>query len=412
MQKPTISTCLVCFFALYTSAQTVRPVNNPATGNGALINAREVGDPSLSMGKNPAGSTPAKGSNPQSFNQPGASGQAYGAGFQLSSFTPSTHFTDHITLSEVSNIKLIDLRADPTKVGYMPLNISLKRKGIQAVGVQIQPSPFKWLSENFLNTHVATDSNSNRRLVLVLKKCWFSNNAVVPYQSGDAALITTLEYSFDLFSSVNGDYYPQRNITGSVSAPYNKGNAYNQLLDSLLAVLQHSAFNNQYTQKETPGNRIPPADFNDYYNAHKQSIAATATAPRGLYLSYDDFLKGKPFCDSVEVIRKYDNSGKSEIYACEFTAIKNSIPQSCNKAWGYYDGTSLFFNTGNGFYIRLLRAGYNYVFFNLNNIREDRIKAGTLADIQMGKSSYEIIKEYARITPLTYQLDMETGTLY
>lgn len=68
--------------------------------------------------------------------------------------------------------------------------------------------------------------------------------------------------------------------------------------------------------------------------------------------------------------------------------------------------------TGNGFYIRLLRAGYNYVFFNLNNIREDRIKAGTLADIQIGKSSYEIIKEYSRITPLTYQLDMETGTLH
>ncbi|MBL7759061.1 MAG: hypothetical protein JNK08_00020 [Sediminibacterium sp.] len=412
MQKLNISTCLVCFFALYTSAQTVRPVNNPTTGNGALNNAREVADPSLSMGKNPAGSTTVKGSNAQTLNSPGGPVQASGSGFQLSSFTPATHFTDHIALSEVSHIKLIDLRADPTKVGYMPLNISLKRKGIQAVGVQIQQSPFKWLSENFLNTHVATDSNSKRQLVLVLKKCWFTQHAAVPYQSGDAALITTLEYSFDLFSSMDYGYYPQRKITGSVSAPYNKGNAYNVLLDSLLTVLQHSAFNNRYAEKETPENRIAPADFNEYYNAHKQAIAATATAPRGMYLSYDDFLKGRPFSDSIEVIRKYNNAGKSDIYACEFTAIKNSIPQSCNKAWGYYDGSSLFLNTGNGFYIRLLRAGYNYVFFNLNNIREDRIKAGTLADIQIGKSSYEIIKEYSRVTPLTYQLDMETGTLY
>ncbi|HJV19616.1 MAG TPA: hypothetical protein VJ552_07020 [Sediminibacterium sp.] len=412
MQKSILSTGLVCFFALYTSAQTVRPVNNPATGNGALINAREVGDPSLSMGKNPSGSTPVKGSNTPLRNDPGGSGQAYGSGFQLSAFTPATHFTDHIVLSEVSHIKLIDLRSDPTKVGYMPLNISLKRKGIQAVGVQIQRSPFKWLSENFLNTHVATDSNSKRQLVLVLKKCWFSQNATAPYQSGDAALITTLEYSFDLFSSVDYGYYPQRKISGSVSAPYNKGNAYNVLLDSLLTILQHSAFNNQYAEKETSANRIAPADFNEYYNAHKQQIAATATAPRGIYLSYDDFLKGRPFSDTVEVIHQYDNSGKAAVYACELTAIKNSIPQSCNKAWGYYDGTSLFLNTGNGFYIRLLRAGYNYVFFNLNNIREDRIKSGTLADIQIGKSSYEIIKEYSRVTPLTYQLDMETGTLY
>lgn len=412
MQKLTLSTCLVCFFVFYTSAQTVRPVNNPATGNGALINAREVGDPSLSMGKNPATTAPVKGSNTQSLNETGGTEQGYGSGFQLSGFTPVVHFTDHISLSEVGHIKLIDLRADPTKVGYMPLNISLKRKGIQAVGVQIQQSPFKWLSQNFLNTHVATDSNSKRQLVLVLKKCWFSQNANTPLQSGDAALITTLEYSFDLFSSVDYGYYPQKKITGSVSAPYNKGNAYNALLDSLLTVLQHSAFNNQYAEKETPGNRISPADFNEYYNAHKQQISATATAPKGIYLSYEDFLKGKPFSDTVEVIRKYDNSGKSAVYACELTAIKNSIPQSCNKAWGFYDGTSLFLNTGNGFYIRLLRAGYNYVFFNLNNIREDRIKAGTLADIQIGKSSYEIIKEYSRITPLTYQLDMETGTLH
>jgi hypothetical protein len=394
-------------------AQSPRTVNNPIVTSGALLNAREVGDPSLTNQKNFSPSPSSGKSSTAALNELNSNGiLVYSSGFQMAVLNPSLLYTDTIQLNQVGKIKMIDVRPDQSKVGFLPADNNFKRKGIQSVGLQIQQSPLKWLSQHFINNYVLTDSNNNRQLILVLKKCWFSNNALTIYKSQNADLITTLQFSVDAYTSDGAGYYPQKKTEGAISVAYNKGQAYNTLLDSLLRILKKEVFNNRYAAKETAASMILAADFNEYYNKNKQLITQSATAPKGMYLTYTDFLNGNIYSDSVEVNKKYDNAGRTQLYACEFSVIKNGVPQSCNKAWGYYEENSLYLNTGNGFFIRLMRSGYNFMFFNLNNLNRDYIKSTLMSSITIGESAYSVIREYSRITPLTYQLDPYTGKIY
>jgi len=48
----------------------------------------------------------------------------------------------------------------------------------------------------------------------------------------------------------------------------------------------------------------------------------------------------------------------------------------------------------------------------MNSLAFDRIKSPIRSNLKFGNSSYEIIKDYARVTPLTYQLDLTSGILH
>jgi hypothetical protein len=100
------------------------------------------------------------------------------------------------------------------------------------------------------------------------------------------------------------------------------------------------------------------------------------------------------------------------LYACQLNAFKDGQHIASNKSWGYFDGFSLFVNTGNGFYIKLIRSKDDYVFFDLKSIRQDQIKSTILDGIQIGNSPYPLLKDYTKAYALTYQLDLDTGKLY
>jgi len=109
---------------------------------------------------------------------------------------------------------------------------------------------------------------------------------------------------------------------------------------------------------------------------------------------------------------KYNNYDRIPLYACQLVAFTPGQRQSSKESWGYFDGTSLFLNTGAGFFIKLIRTKEDYVFFHLKNIREDRIKQDILEGIQIGSSSYQVIRDYTKGFALTFQMDTETGQLY
>lgn len=334
-------------------------------------------------------------------------------GFTIAEVVPEIRFNEQINLQEIRQIKLIDVRSDISKVGYMPVNLALKKKGIQIVGLQIKEGPLKWLTKYFIDPYIITDSSSKRDLILVLQKCWFSINANEPYSASNSRLKTDLEYDFDVYTLINNIYYPQKKIKGYFSEQYNEGKGLNVLTDSLLQVLQSVVFTKNYAQKEIEKNAISLFDFNDFYNQKLKNYKAIAKPKIGVYLTYEDFLNKKIFADTVELVKKYDNFGRTNIYACEITAIKNGTSESCNKAWGYFDGISLFVNNSNGFYIKLNHIGSgNYIFNNMNNLAFDRIKSPIKNSLKFGNTSYEIIKDYSRVTPLTYQLDLTSGTLH
>lgn len=334
-------------------------------------------------------------------------------GFSIAEIVPEIRFNEKINLQEIRQIKLIDVRADISKVGFLPVTLALKKKGIKTVGFQIKESPLKWLTKNFINPHIITDSSSKRDLILVLQKCWFSTNANEPYSASNSRLKTDLEYDFDIYTLINNLYYPQKRITGTITDQYNNGKGLNTLIDSLLLVLKSEVFVNNYAKKETEENAISLFDFNSFYNLQMKRYKEILTPKKGVYLTYEDFLNKKVYADTVELVKKYDNIGRTNIYACEITAIKNGESESCNKAWGYSDGVNLFINNSNGFFIRLTHIGNsNFIFNDINNLAFDRIKSPIRGNLKFGKSTYEIIKDYSRVTPLTYQLDLASGKLY
>ena len=170
-------------------------------------------------------------------------------------------------------------------------------------------------------------------MILVLQKCWFSSSANEPYSASNQRLKTNLEYEFDVYTLRNNLYYPQKKIFGTISEQYNEGNGVNLLFDSLLQILKSEVFIKFYAEKEIEKNAISLLDFNNFYNQQLKRYKEISTSKKGVYLTYEDFLNKKIFADTVELIKKYDNIGRTNIYASEITAIKNGASESCNKAW-------------------------------------------------------------------------------
>lgn len=333
-------------------------------------------------------------------------------GFSIAEIVPKISFNEQINLQEIRQIKLIDVRSDISKVGFLPVTLDLKKKGIKTVGIQIKDGPLKWLTKSFIDLHIITDSTSKRDLILVLQKCWFSTYANEPYTASKPRLKTSLEYEFDVYTVFNNLYFPQKKINGTLTEQYNEGKGLNKLIDSLLQVLKLEVFIKNYAEKAIEKNAISLFNFNNFYNQQLKRYKEISYVKKGVFLTYEDFLNKKIFADTLELVKKYDNIGRTNIYASEITAIKNGVSVSCNKAWGYFDGVNLFVNNSNGFYVKLIHIdNSNYIFSDINNLASDRIKGPIKSSLIFGKSNYEIIKDYSRVTPLTYQLDLATGKL-
>ena len=297
-------------------------------------------------------------------------------------------------------------------MSFLPVTNDVQKKGYIALGLQINQSLNDWLKNVFIERTITTDSNSKRQLLIVVKKCWFSNSANQPYTAANPKILTSLDYRFEIYTSLDIGYYPQKVINGRFLTGYNNGKAYAELTDSLLAILKKELLPMNFSAKETEANWQSAVDFNDYYNERNRKTAHFEKAPNGLYESYADFLDKKPASDSVDMIVKYTNYERVPLYACQLEAFNEGQHIPSHKSWGYFDGTSLFVNTGNGFYVKLIRSKNDYVFFDLKSIRQDQIKSSILEGIQIGGTSYQLLKDYTKAYALTYQLDMDTGKLY
>ncbi|MEN9686677.1 MAG: hypothetical protein RLZZ28_2463 [Bacteroidota bacterium] len=325
---------------------------------------------------------------------------------------PDSKPQDFMSLTNISKIKIIDARNDIEKVGFLPIGNDVQKSGYTCVGIQLKKNLIPWLSEQFIQNGFQTDSNNNRQLVLVAQKFWFSNGATNLYESFKPKLLTTLHYSFDLYSSVSIGYYPQKKIAGSITTLFNSGKAYDYLIDSFLCVLRKEILAIDFIPKETENNWQSPVDFNDHYSSTIKKLSQLVNVPRGIYATYEDFLNKKLQCDSVEIVRRYSNYDRTTPFAQLLSGFNNGVHENTLKSWGYFDGASIYLNTGNGFFIRLINTNGKYEFFHIKNIQHERIKEDVLSGISIGNTSYKLIRDYTKAFGLTYQLDIFSGMLY
>ncbi len=333
--------------------------------------------------------------------------------YPIVDFNPQITQIDSIKIPDIQKIRIIDGRFDIKKVGFFPSDHSFQEKFLFVVGLQLQGNLSGWLKNNFIDKNLILDSNnrSNRDLVILLKQFWYSFSAAENLKT-KTNLISTLHYRFDIFSSKDAGYYPLKKIEGVFTAVYNNSKVYNILTDSLLMQLKKQFSRLLFAKYEKEKNWIAPADFNDYCNKDIKSILKIEENKKGLYASYEDFLSNKPIADSIVMIKKFSNSGFTTLYACQLAPYQKGEPLSGTKAWGYYDGISIFLNSGNGFYIKLIRSGEDYLFLFLKNLGYDKIKSEMQDHIYINDTPYKLLRNFTKQYTFIYKLNFETGKLF
>lgn len=316
-------------------------------------------------------------------------------------------------LSQINTIRLFDVRSDQQKTGFFPINLALKKQGINTVGITVNQSPLVWL-KNWLETiPLSIDTTTSRRLILVLRDCWFSQDAFVHRHSANNSLITTLNYNIELFTQIENDYYPLKKLNGGFSLPYEEGKAYQRLMDTLQDLIEKKGFDFEDGKIESNKLKIDATAFNAYLNEIRSKKMITLNPAKGVYESFEKFIEQAPFTDSAIVVKSYNMGEDIPTYATQIQPFINGMEKNSFGIWGYFDGKDLFYNTGNGLFIKLIKDNQNeYYFSHLNLFVRDNIKNSLLSGVKFGKSDYSIIKEYARISPLTYKLNLSDGKLY
>ncbi len=318
-----------------------------------------------------------------------------------------------INLSQVSAIRLFDVRSDQQKTGFLPIILPLKKQGFDVIGLTINQSPLVWLKNWLEKIPLSTDTISTRKLIFVLRDCWFSQDAFVHRHSANNSLLTTLNYNIELFTQVENDYYPLKKLNGEFSSPFEEGKSFQLLMDSLQQLIEKKGFNVIDGKSEINKLKIDATTFNAYLNEIRLKKTFAMNPVKGVYESFEKFIDQAPFADSAVVIKSYNLGENIPTYATQIQPLINGMEKNSYGIWGYFDGKDLFYNTGNGLFIKLIKDNQNgYFFKNLNLFLRDNIKSTLLSSVKFGKSDYSIIKEYARISPLTYKLNLSDGKLY
>jgi hypothetical protein len=333
--------------------------------------------------------------------------------YPIVNFNPQIILTDNIKLPDIKKIRIIDGRFDVKKVGFFPSDHSFQEKSLYMVGLQLQGNLAGWLKENFIDKNLVIDTinTQSRQLIILLKQFWYSFSATETLNA-KINLICTLHYRFDLFSSNDAGYYPLKKIEGTFSVPYNDSKVYNSLTDSVLVELKRKLSRLQFTAFEKENSWISPSDFINYCNRDIKNIQKIEGNKKGLYETYEDFLANNPIADSIVVIKKYNNAGFTTIYACQIAPYQKGEPLSGTKAWGYYDGVSIFLNIGNGFYIKLILSGEDYLFLFLKNMGYDKIKTEMQNHIFINETPYKLLRNFTKKYFLIYKLDYANGKLF
>lgn len=416
----------ICFFIYSTCFSQVRPTTNPVPKPITAPNLIPTGSKPI----NPPTEKERSQSNylmnkfeeeekrqQQIWNQFKTNNQAsissLNSLYPILELNPVNKSTDTISLSSIGEIKLMDMRADKLKIGFLPVQYELAKKGYTTLGVQFDKNLQKWLKENFIDQNISTDTNRIRQLIIVTQKFWFSNTAKERFTPRNPKLETTLFYDFDIFTHTENGYYPQKKIKGNITELYYNGNAFTSLTDSLLNLLKKTLSSTNFLNKEIESNWLSPNNFIEYYNTKIIRTTQLNKTPKGVYETYEDFLAKKRQGDSVDMVVKYTNyDHTAPIYACNIIAYQEGKYVPTNKSWGFFDGKTIFLNTGEGFFIKLTPSKEGYVFLHFKNIGEDKIKKYILDGIQIGDNQYQILKNYTAAFAFTFQLDLDNGKLY
>lgn len=304
----------------------------------------------------------------------------------------------------VNNIEVIDDRYDTTKQGFYPLYKNAPRQ------IKFPNLLSNWMLSQ-LKEFINQDARSERKLVMVIQRFWFGYSAQQRYSVFKQHLETSLYYKLELFSVVNENYFPLKRTEGVFTTAFNEQATYRLLVDSMMKVLQKDITGINFTAKEEGKNILSKEQFFVYINKKRGRMDSKRPLVKGVYTSFDDFLQQKIIGDSVDLVRYTDYFDRQTV-ACQLGVYIQGYLQPCNKYWGYYDGRFLFVNTGNGLFIKLTPWFNQFILADLQQIAYSKQRKTFVTESTISTTSYHIIKDFAKVYHLFYELDYDEGKLY
>ena len=302
----------------------------------------------------------------------------------------------------VYRIEIIDNRYDTYKLGFHPEFKKAPR--------EVRPSlPLPEIIKEIFSNGVQLDDSANRKLIVVIQECWISYYAESRFNILKKNMLAELQYKLECFTALDTAYYPLKRINGDIVMIYDEEITTRQLVDSMIHVIQMEIPKLKIGERENASSLISETRMNNYI------IQKKAVIPRryayGVYPTFEDFLQQKPITDSIDII-PYKDYAERDVVAAHLGLIKNGLTEPCSKYWGYFDGRYLFYNTGNGYFVRMFPVDGQFVFADLQQVALNTKKKSITSESLIGKTSYDIIKDYGKAYHLFFQLNYDNGKLY
>jgi hypothetical protein len=337
-------------------------------------------------------------------------GNAQRAGFI---YTPSPHFLQNHNVSPVYlpteknnlpvyRIEIVDNRFDTYKLGFHPEY----KKAPREIRVS---EPLTEVVKNIFNNGIGLDEKSDRKIIVVIQDCWITYHADSRYSVLKRNLNAELQYKIECFTNRDTSYYPLKRFSGNIQLAYNEDFTSQLLFDSLIHTLQAELPKLKIGDRENEKTLITGERLEKYITQKKSSIPRRYAY--GVYASFEDFINQNAITDSIDII-PYKDYYERDVVAAHINIIKNGLVEPCTKYWGFYNGRYLFYNTGNGYFVRMFPVGGQFIFADLQQVALNSKKKSITSEALIGKSSYEIIRDYGNAFHLFFQLNFEDGKLY
>lgn len=313
-----------------------------------------------------------------------------------------------------SDIIVEDNRFDTSTLGFM------HKGSVDPKSVIKLKNGFTNEIRNYLITsidHPVSNYTVSYKLIGIVKKLWLSdeifNEEDERYLPDTKLRKSGIIFRIEFFAEREGIYMPlyrfDTTITGDKNV-YRYGNNYIEkaLMFSLSKLGSFTENNIKQIKSKYSWKEI------EQYNQQRFNLPVlTATTPKGVYLTFEEFKNNKP--SILDFVIKPDKKN-DDIYIKDEQGKEMLI----RELYGYADGKDIFISSAGSFF-RLYRSRNSFNIFGAKSLK--KVKSANIAEktiagmglVAVGSPAY-LGKSHSgynyKLRPAPFQLDMETGNIY
>lgn len=284
------------------------------------------------------------------------------------------------------NIEVLDWRPDTTSIGFQRNNY-------------LTVPDIKTTFKNNLLSLIDFKKDSNldgSKVIVCLNKLWITHHLTLANNNWKSGII----WKAGCFKKVGGNFTRLCDLDTIIE----NDNAKFSAQDLILLCLRSSAekINSALHQ---PGRSDQFADLNSFKDDFtKIPILLDDQKKKGLYMTYEQFLKNTPSTADFEIEKNKFSDGL-------FVINSSGANELVRNVWGYCDGQNMYIKSGEK-YFQLCRVNNTFYIYGAKNLKKVVYNdIGTASLLNLATNTNRKITSFY-ISHLPFQLDITNGNLY